>query len=118
MPRLRLQNRHHKLKTGESKLSFKRQRNFCNRLYKRARRKYYSSLNLKYINDNKTMDIPQNNDRILNQSNISDPVDAIMSKFSDHPSILYINKTIEKSSFNFKLCDLDEIKNEVLNLKD
>ena len=34
----RLQNRHRKLKTNETKLSYKKQRNFCNRLYKRERK--------------------------------------------------------------------------------
>ena len=40
MTRSRLQNRYHKLKTGESLQSFKRQRNFCNILYKRERKNY------------------------------------------------------------------------------
>ena len=35
MTRSRLQNKYHKLKTDECIQSFKRQRNFCNRLYKR-----------------------------------------------------------------------------------
>ena len=39
------------------------------------------------------MDIPPKNNQIIN---ISDPIDAIISKFSDHPSILNINKTIKK----------------------
>ena len=165
MTRSRLQNRHHKLKTDESKLLFNRQRNYCNRLYKRERRKFYLNLNFKDINDDETfwkyikpffsnkgtsksvitlvekgkiisddldvattlnsffenavnvMDIPKNNDWIINQNDISDPIDAIISKFLDHPSILNINKTINKSVFNFKLSDLDEIKKEVLNLK-
>ena len=56
------------------------------------------------------MDIPKYNDWIINQSDISDPIDAIISKFVDHPSILNINKTFIKSTFNFKLSDLDEIK--------
>ena len=63
------------------------------------------------------MYIPKNNDWITNQSDISDPINAIISKFLDHPNILHINKTNEKSTFNFKLSDLVEIKKEVSNLK-
>ena len=40
MTRSRLQNKYHKLKTDECLQSFKRQRNFCNRLYKRERKKF------------------------------------------------------------------------------
>ena len=61
------------------------------------------------------MKIPKNNDWIINQSDISDLIDAIISKFLDHSSIRNINITI--NTFNFKLSDLDEIKKEVLNLK-
>ena len=53
MARSRLQNKYHKLKTDECLQSFKRQRNFCNRLYKREKNKFYSNLNLKNITDNK-----------------------------------------------------------------
>ena len=53
MTRSRLQNKYRKLKTDECLQSFKRQRNFCNRLYKRERRKFFSNLNLKNITDNK-----------------------------------------------------------------
>ena len=45
MTRSRLQNSYHKLKTDESLQYFKRQRHFCNRLYKREREKFYSNLN-------------------------------------------------------------------------
>ena len=53
MTRSRLQNRYHKLKTDGSSQYFKRQRNFCNRLYKRERKKLYSNLNLINVADNK-----------------------------------------------------------------
>ena len=48
-----LQNKFFKYGTVESYLAFKRQRNFCNRLYKREKRKFYSNLNLTDITDNK-----------------------------------------------------------------
>ena len=53
MPLSRLQNKYHKLKRDECLQSFKRQRNFCKRLHKRERNKFYSNLNLKNITDNK-----------------------------------------------------------------
>ena len=42
------------------------------------------------------MNIPKNNDRTINQNGISNPIDAIISKIADHPSILNTNKTIKK----------------------
>ena len=41
------------MKTEESLQNFKKQRNFCNRLYKREREKFYSNLNPQNISDNK-----------------------------------------------------------------
>jgi hypothetical protein len=38
----------------EYRNAYKRQKNYCNRLYKRERKKYYTNLNLKKITDNKT----------------------------------------------------------------
>ena len=48
-----LENKFYKNRTAENNSQFKRQKNYCNRLYKRERRKYYSHLNLKNITDNK-----------------------------------------------------------------
>ena len=53
MTRSRLQNRYHHLKTDESYQKFKRQRNFCNRLYKKERKKFYKNLKPNDITDNK-----------------------------------------------------------------
>ena len=46
-----------------------------------------------------------------------DPIEAIIRKYSIHPSVLNINIAIRKSTFNFKLCRLEDIQNEILNLK-
>ena len=54
MRRSALQKRFYKSKCLEDKDAFKKQRNYCNRLYKRERRKYFNNLNLKDITDNKT----------------------------------------------------------------
>ena len=52
MHRSLLQNRQFKLGTEESKANFKKQKNYCNRLYKRERRDHYNKLDLKNITDN------------------------------------------------------------------
>ena len=38
--------------TEENKKSFKKQRNFCDRLYRKERQKYYENLDLSKITDN------------------------------------------------------------------
>ena len=53
MTRSRLQNKYHKMKTEECFQNFKRQRNFCNRLYKRERKRFYSNLNPQSLFSNK-----------------------------------------------------------------
>ena len=52
MTRSVLQNKYHKLKTKETLQNFKKQKDFCNRLYKRERKKFYSNLNPQNISDN------------------------------------------------------------------
>ena len=52
MSRSGLQKRH-KLETDESLQPFKRQIIFCNRFYKREREKFYSTVNLRNVTDNK-----------------------------------------------------------------
>ena len=53
MLRSQLQNKLFKHGTVDYQTAFKRQRNYCNRLYKRERKKYYNNLNLNDITDNK-----------------------------------------------------------------
>ena len=53
MLRSQLENRYFKYKSEEYKRALKKQKNYCNRLYKRERKDYYSKLNLSNINDNK-----------------------------------------------------------------
>ena len=52
MHRSFLQNRKFECNTEENKAAFKRQKNYCNRLYKRERRDHYNKLDLKNITDN------------------------------------------------------------------
>ena len=53
MHRSYLENKYYQYRTPEYGRAYKRQNNYCNRLYKRERKKYYSNLNLKNITDNK-----------------------------------------------------------------
>ena len=53
MRRSALENKYCKSKSLKDKEVYKKQRHFCNRLYKRERRKYFNNLNLKNIVDNK-----------------------------------------------------------------
>ena len=53
MLRSQMENRFYQYKTEEYRRALKKQRNYCNRLYKRERKRYYSKLNLNNINDNK-----------------------------------------------------------------
>ena len=55
MKRSALQNRYYNLKSLDDQNNFKKQRNYCNRLYKREKRKYFNSLNIKNIADNNTL---------------------------------------------------------------
>ena len=53
MKRSEPENKHVKINTNENLKSYKKQRNFCNKLYKKERKKYYEMLNLKNVTDNK-----------------------------------------------------------------
>ena len=51
--RSRLENRFHKNRMAENSKVLKKHKNYCNRLYKRERRNFYSQIDLKEITDNK-----------------------------------------------------------------
>ena len=53
MKRSQLENIYLKSKTTENLKAFKKQKNFCSKLYKKERKKFYSNLNTKNITDNK-----------------------------------------------------------------
>ena len=54
MNRSRLKNRFLKYPNMENELKFKKQRNYCVGLLKKEKKKYYSSLNIDNITNNKT----------------------------------------------------------------
>ena len=53
MKRSELQSKYHKKATEENKTRYKKQKNFCSKLYKREKKRYYNNLNLNDITDNK-----------------------------------------------------------------
>ena len=53
MKRSKLENEYVKNKNNENLKSYKKQRNFCSKLYKKERKKYYKMLDLKNVTDNK-----------------------------------------------------------------
>ena len=53
MKRSELESKYVKNKTNENLKSYKKQRNFCSKLYKKERKKYYEMLDLKNVTDNK-----------------------------------------------------------------
>ena len=53
MIRSALEKKYYKSKSVEDRHAFKRQRNYCNRMYKREKRNYFNNLNLNKITDYK-----------------------------------------------------------------
>ena len=49
MKRSELQSKYHKKTTEENKTRYKKQKNFCSKLYKREKKRYYNNLNLNDI---------------------------------------------------------------------
>ena len=53
MTRSRLENKYQKTNSLVGKDLYKKHKNYCNRLYKRERKKFYNNINLNRITDNK-----------------------------------------------------------------
>ena len=53
MKRSELESKYVKNKASQNLRSFKKQRNFCSKLYKKERKKYYERLDLNNVTDNK-----------------------------------------------------------------
>ena len=52
--RSRLENIYYKRKTNESLVAYRKQKNYCSRLYKKERKRYYQNLDLRKVTENKT----------------------------------------------------------------
>ena len=164
MNRSRLENRHHKIRSKESYRAFKRQRNYCNRLYKKERKRFYKNLDVKNVIDSRmfwrymkpffsdkglsrdkitliedgniinedqqianlfnaffedavtSLDIEEPIEYLEDSSHISDPIDAIIEKYKNHPSIESIKANINSASFSFSKIDIKEIEEEINRL--
>ena len=60
MKRSELESKYVKNKTNENLKSYKKQRNFCSKLYKKERKKYYEMLDLKNVT------VTRNSGKLLN----------------------------------------------------
>lgn len=162
--RSRLENRYYREKTDDSKTAYTKQRNYCSRLYKKERKKFYANLDKKHITDNKlfwrTMKpffsdkgvenggitlvdndviisddqkaaetlnnffsdaVPSLNVSIPSEVTtdttvVNDTIETIILKFSNHPSILSINKNVKKGIFSFIGTDMEGIAVELKSL--
>ena len=165
MKRSELSSRYRKDPSDANSLAFKKQRNFCSRLYKIERKKYYESLNLSDITDNKkfwkTMkpflssktafsqkislkegdkiisddtevaNILNKNfveavrllsdkggcsNNVLNFNTIDDPLENIIHRFKNHPSIIAIKEKVVSGSFDFKPLTVEEVSTEIFKM--
>ena len=53
MRRYELETKYFKLKTNDTLKAYKKQKNYCSRLYKKERKKFFENLNLSFVVDNK-----------------------------------------------------------------
>ena len=65
----------------------------------------------------KSLNLGIPNEYISKKSTVStDPIDTIISKYSNHPSIKLINDNVIKGKFSFNLASLDDVKNIIAKL--
>ena len=163
--RSRLENKYYKNKSVESLRAYKKQKNFCSRLYKKERKKYYTNLDPKKVTDSKKFwktakpffsdkgvgknditliegneifqedsevakilgDLFSNAVKSLNISipseykseasaPLDDPIDKIISMFSNHPNIKLIKENVANSSFSFCEVTSDNVEKEICAL--
>ena len=74
------------------------------------------TLNNVFENTISLLEIKEPIEHIININVHSDPMDGILRKYSNHPSILNIQRVIEKSSFSFHEISLADIVLEINNL--
>ena len=114
--RPRLQNRFFRNKTYENKSAYVKQRNYCSRLYKSERKKYYSNLDIKFLTDKRFSNlmkpfvsdkgITPNSNTVIEEDKIissdKDVATKLNSFFADavttlntNISVEYINQTVD-----------------------
>ena len=117
MKRSYLEKVYFKKKTPVSLIKFKKQKNYCSRLYKKERKKYFESLNSRSISDNKSF--WKNIQPFFSEKRtISNEINLVenINKYRNHPSALLIKSRLKSiPSFSFNKVGLSEIEKE-LNL--
>ena len=73
-------------------------------------------LNEFFGNCTKSLNIQDNSDIINSTSNINDPLDIAIQKFSSHPSVLKIAEKVQDSFFNFQEINLKDVEKEINSL--
>ena len=165
MKRSELATKYRSNPTEENNKAFKKQKNFCNRLYKKERKKYYENLDIKKLTDNKEFwktikplfsnrtkstqkiclkegdkiisdDTEVANvlnkhfinsvrslaetggcsEMVLNHNSMEDPIENVVHRFKNHPSITAINRKQFENSFEFSFVDSEVVMTEINKL--
>ena len=163
--RSRLENRFYKDRSDESYMAYKKQKNFCSRLYKKERKKYYTNLDIKKVADSrkfwktvkpflsdkgisktsiiliegdeiiqedievakvlsnffsnavKDLDVQIPSEYLEKDSIVSDdPIDEIVNKYANHPSIKLITENVVKGVFSFSTVTFSDVEKVVASL--
>ena len=134
MKRSELDRKYLKNRTNENRIRYKKQKNFCSKLYKKGRKKFYSNIELKNFTDNKkfeqTISLQIFLDHITtnftwsfleyfvpNTTALGDPVDTALEKFKDHLSVKIIKENVSTESlFHFTKISVSEMTKELSSL--
>ena len=125
MRRSQLQTKYFKNKSQKDYLAFKKQRNFCSKLYKKERKNYYNSLDIKNITDNKQFwktIKPFLSEKIKTTSKIKlkdqDKIISNDDKVAEEFSTFFENavKSLNIKPRNLSLEDTTNLSNPVLKL--
>ena len=69
-----------------------------------------------FANIVKELNLVINNEFLVNDDHIGDPVQKAIEKHKNHPSVKAISEKYDKNTFSFRYVSLDEIKKEIKNL--
>ena len=116
MTRSRLKNKSNKNSSAKNWNSYKKQRNFCLKLLRQTKEKYYNNINIKKVSDNKTFwksVKPLFSKKDLNSNNNDDgKIATIMNRYFTNIT-KYINFKANKISHREELVSiLDAFKNQ------
>ena len=134
MKRSQLESKYYRDFTVENGNKYKKHKNFCSKLYKKQRKKFYSNLDIKNVTDNNYLGLAKTLSNFFenavddleikeHQSDVNlditstDPIDSAIMKYQNHPSIIMINENMSfESRFKFKVVNENDIQCEILNL--